>query len=116
MTRTSDFTPHCATAEQIGEALGISGRHVRRYAEQRLLPTVKPGRFDLTWMIHLRVGEELASKMGRHNLDRNTLVALARGKDQSAEDVALFVEMFERNRETRDSALIALGRAQGMRK
>jgi hypothetical protein len=112
----STFDPHCATAEQIGEILSISGRHVRRYAEQGLLPIIKPGRFDLTWMVHLRVGEELARKMGRQNLDRNTLVALARDKDQSAGDVALFVEMFERNGETRDAALIAMGRAQGIRK
>jgi len=104
------------TSDEIGRVLGISGRHVRRYAEEGMLPTIKPGRHDVTWMANLRAGEAVARKLSLDKVDCNTLVALGRDKDQSREDVTLFIAMFERNGKTRDAALMALGYAKGLKK
>ena len=107
--------PHCASQDEIGKTLGISGRHVRRYAEQGLLPTLKPGRHDVTWLANLRAGEVVARKLDIV-VDAITLVALGRGDDQGKENTQLFIELCERNGKTRDDALFALGRARGLKK
>lgn len=110
------MSPWLLSADEIGRVLGISGRHVRRYAEQGLLPTIQPGRHDIAWMASLRVGEEVARKLNLDRLDGVTLAALGRDRSWSTGDTALFVAMAERNGLARDAAMQAKGFAKAVRK
>jgi hypothetical protein len=104
------------SSDEIGAAFDLSGRHVRRYAESGLLPTVEPGRHDVSWFANLRVGEEVARKLGLEDVDGTHLVALGRDRSWTKGDEALFVAMCERNGISRDTAMRAQGYARAVRK
>lgn len=100
------------TAPEIGKFLGITPRRVTQYRDDGLLPTIKRGRFDMAWLLYLRIGEKRASNL-RKRPDRDTLVALGwlagTSGAPAADDLAVFGTLFERNGLTRDAALLAVG-------
>lgn len=102
------------TAPEIGAILDLTPRRVTQYREDGLLPTIERGKFDLGWLLNLRLGEKRASNL-RKRPDRETLVALGwlsgMADKPSDDDLAAFGKLFERNGLTRDAALLAVGRA-----
>lgn len=113
------MSAHLMTAADIGEMLGITARRVTQYRDDGLLPTPERGRFDISFLMYLRMGEQITrSKFKRP--DRDTLVALGwlSGVDAEAphfdQDLQEFGKLFQRNGLTQAHAHLALGRAQGM--
>ncbi|WP_275906127.1 hypothetical protein [Burkholderia semiarida] len=106
---------HLMTASELAAIFEITPRRIGQYRDDRLLPAIERGRFDASWLLYLRKGEERAEGL-RNRPSRDTLVALgwlAGSNDKpSDDDVAMFGKLFERNGLTRDAALVALGRAQ----
>ena len=102
------------TAHEIGAILGITPRRVTQYRDDGLLPTIERGKFDTAFLLYLRVGEKRTRNL-RKRPDRDMLVALGwlgGVNDKPADDdVAAFSKLFERNGLTRDTALLAVGRA-----
>ncbi|WP_371112809.1 hypothetical protein [Ralstonia pseudosolanacearum] len=103
------------TASELGEIFGVTARRVAQYRDDKLLPTIERGKFDVAWLLWLRKGEQRAAKL-RNKPDRDTLVALGWlggvNDKLSEDDLVAFAKLFERNGLTRDAALLALGRAQ----
>lgn len=107
---------HIMTAPAIADLLGITARRVRQYATDGLLPAIERGKFDVGFLLNLRIGEKIKANT-RTRPDRDTLVAIGwlSGVDTepSPDDIDAFARLFERNGLRRDAALLALGRAQG---
>lgn len=108
-----DNEPHyLMTAHEIGELLGITARRVQQYRDDRLLPAIERGKFDVAFLIYLRIGEKLNPDT-RTRPDRDVLVAsgwaASVGSNPTADDVEKFVGLFERNSLARDAAMMALG-------
>ncbi|MFV8668119.1 hypothetical protein ACNRC9_03725 [Ralstonia pseudosolanacearum] len=105
------------SASELGEVFNITPRRVTQYRDDKLLPAVERGKFDVSWFLWLRKGEQRAAKL-RNKPDRDTLVALGWlggvGDEPSDDDLAAFGKLFERNGSTRDAALLAVGRATGL--
>lgn len=103
------------SASELAELFGITPRRVTQYRDDKLLPTIERGKFDVGWLLWLRKGQERAVRLPRKPA-RDTLVALGwlGGVDDkpSDDDLAMFGKLFERNGLTRDAALVAIGRAQ----
>lgn len=109
--------PYLMSAPDIAEVLGITARRVTQYRDERLLPTIERGKFDVAFLMHLRLGEKV-KKNARQRPDRDTLVAIGwlssvGSNDLTVEDLDAFAQLFERNGLTRDQAMLALGRARG---
>lgn len=102
------------TAPQLADLFNITARRVTQYRDDRLLPTIERGKFDMAWLLYIRAGEKRAAKL-HDKPDRDTLVALGWlcGVDDkpSNEDLAAFAGLFERNSLTHDAALLAMGRS-----
>lgn len=106
---------HSMTAPQLAELFGITARRVGQYRDDKLLPAIERGKFDMGWLLWLRAGEKRSARLDKKP-DRNTLVALgwlsAVNDQPRDDDLAAFAGLFVRNGFTRDAALLAVGRAQ----
>ncbi|MFV8647326.1 hypothetical protein [Ralstonia pseudosolanacearum] len=105
------------SASELGEVFSITPRRVAQYRDDKLLPTIERGKFDVAWLLWLRKGEQRAAKL-RNKPDRDTLVALGWlggvNDEPSDDDLAAFGKLFERNGFTSDASLLAVGRATGL--
>ncbi|WP_260444559.1 hypothetical protein [Burkholderia sp. Bp8986] len=103
------------TATELAAIFEVTPRRIGQYRDDRMLPAIERGKFDVSWLLYLRKGEERAEGL-RNRPNRDTLVALgwlAGTNDKpSDDDLAAFGKLFERNGLTRDAALLAVGRAQ----
>lgn len=106
---------HTMTASELGECLGITARRVQQYRDDKLIPAIERGRFDPSFLLWLRKGEQRAKNL-RQKPNRDTLVAMGWlsgvDDDPADDDLTAFCGLFERNGLTRDAALLAVGRAQ----
>ena len=106
-----------ATATELGQFHDLSARRIRQYAEDGLLPVVERGRFDAVFFMYLRIGERSTRNASKRR-DRDTLVALGWlsgvGNEPSNDDAQAFANLFQRNGLSREQALMAIGRAQGL--
>ena len=102
------------TADELAACFSITARRVRQLAEDRDLPRLGRGTFDVAWLCYLLTGRKIMES-ATTKLPATVYVAIgwssaivgANGERQA------FIEMFERNGLPRDEALIALGAAQG---
>jgi hypothetical protein len=106
---------HLMTAGELAEIFDLTPRRIGQYRDDKLLPVIERGRFDVSWLLWLRRGEQRAERMSKRP-NRDTLVALGwlggvNDKPSDA-DLAAFGNLFERNGLTRDAALVSVGRAQ----
>jgi hypothetical protein len=106
---------YAMTAPQLAELFNITARRVGQYRDDKLLPTIERGRFDMAWLLYLRMGEKRARNLSKKP-PRDVLVALgwlgAVDDEPSKDDMAALCPLFVRNGLTRDAALLAVGRAQ----
>lgn len=102
----------------VAECLGLSPRRVRQFCENGDVPRLGRGQVDLTWTLYFHAGSLQVSSLTRKPRDAQTLVALAwltgLDKDPTAKDIDSFADLFKRNGFTREQALMALGRAEGI--
>ena len=105
---------YAMTAPELAQMFGLTPRRIGQYRDDQLLPTIERGKFDVAWLLNLRVGEKRASNL-RKRPDRDTLVALGwlsgTNDKPNDDDLEAFGKLFERNGLTRDAALLAVGRA-----
>lgn len=103
------------TATELAAIFEVTPRRIGQYRDDRMLPAIERGKFDVAFFLYLRKGEERAEGL-RTRPSRDTLVALGWlggvNDKPSDDDLAAFGNLFERNGLARDAALVAIGRAQ----
>lgn len=103
----------------VAQCLNLTPRRIRQFCEDDQVPRLGRGCVDLTWAMYFHIGSIQVSDLARKPRDPQTLVAVAwlggLGCRPSAKDIDLFAELFERNGFSREQALMAIGRAEGIR-
>jgi hypothetical protein len=109
---------HTQSINTVAEMLNLTPRRVRQFCENEDVPRLGRGLVDLTYTIYFHAGSLQVEDWPNKPRDAKTLVALAwlsaLDKDPSAKDIDSLAETFIRNGHTRDDALLAIGRAQGL--
>lgn len=109
---------HIQSIDTVAQCLDITPRRIRQFCESGDIPRIGRGHVCLTWAMYYYAGSLQVEEWANKPRDPKTLVALAwltgLGTKPSATDIEALADTFKRNGFTRDDALLAIGRAQGL--
>lgn len=103
------------TAPEIAEALGVTPRAVRLWAESNDLPRLERGQYDLAWATWLMAGRKVSADW---RAKPTALVAVSAGWAQALghapndADMAALCNLFKRNGYSAEQAMRSLGAAE----
>jgi predicted ArsR family transcriptional regulator len=105
------------TAPEIADALGVTPRAVRLWAEAGDLPRLERGMYCLAWATWLACGRKVATDW-RQKPSAHVAVAVgwrqAQGRNPSDADMEALGALFKRNGYTAEAAMRALGAAESI--
>jgi hypothetical protein len=104
-----------AGAVEIADALQVTPRSVRMWAESGDLPRLARGTFDAGWATWLCAGRKVTARWGKKPSADVAVAAgwlQALGHEPGDDDLAALGNLFARNGKALAAAMLALGQAQ----
>jgi len=102
----------------VAQSLGITARRLRQFCENGDIPRLGRGLVDFTWCLYFYTGSVIVENWKQKPVDAKALYAIGwlniLGGEPTSEDIERCVDTFKRNGFSRDDALLAIGRAQGV--
>ena len=109
---------HSQPINAVAQCLDITPRRIRQLVEDGSIPRIERGHVDAAWAMYCYAGSIQVYNWVDKPRDPKVLVALSwlsgLGSNPTAKDIDTLAETFKRNGFTRDDALLAIGRAQGL--
>lgn len=116
MTEQDDI--HIQPVNFVAQGLGITARRLRQFVENGDIPRLGRGLVDFTCSTYFYSGSLIVEDWRTKPSDPKTLYAIAwltgLGAEPTATDLEACAATFRRNGFSRDDALLAIGRAQGV--